>query len=99
MKRDRETNVPSGNTKYILSRRDLVKRGAWALAATAIPGGVNLAAQEISPMMQKLSTYMSEARNNALPDKVQEETTDHILDTFAAVISGSVPPPGRMVRR
>jgi 2-methylcitrate dehydratase PrpD len=96
MKRDREVNVPSGNAKYNLTRRDLVKRGAWALAATAISGSVNLAAQDISPMMQKLSTYMSEARNNALPDKALQETKHHILDTFAAMISGSELPPGRM---
>jgi 2-methylcitrate dehydratase PrpD len=96
MKRDHETNLPSGNTQHNLTRRDLVKRGAWTLAAMAIPGSVNLAAQDISPMMQKLSLYMSEARNNALPDKALQETKHHILDTFAAMISGSELPPGRM---
>jgi 2-methylcitrate dehydratase PrpD len=96
MKRDHEMNLPSGNTQHNLTRRDLVKRGAWTLAAMAIPGSVNLAAQDISPMMQKLSLYMSEARNNALPDKALQETKHHILDTFAAMISGSELPPGRM---
>jgi 2-methylcitrate dehydratase PrpD len=99
MKRDRELHLPSGSPKHNLTRRDLVKRGAWALAATAIGGSVNLAAQEISPMMQKLSTYMSEARNNALPDKALQETKHHILDTFAAMISGSELPPGRMAMK
>ena len=96
MKRDRETNLLSATGKNNLTRRDLVKRGAWALAAVAIPSGVKLSAQDISPMMQKLSTYMSEARNKALPDKVLQETKHHILDTFAAMISGSELPPGRM---
>ena len=99
MKRNREVNLPFENIKHNLTRRDLVKRGAWALAAAAVPGGINLAAQDISPMMQKLSTYMSEARNNALPDKVLQETKHHILDTFAAMISGSELPPGRMAMK
>ncbi|HEX3371568.1 MAG TPA: MmgE/PrpD family protein [Candidatus Acidoferrales bacterium] len=99
MKRDRETIPPSGNTKYNLTRRDLVTRGAWALAAVAIPGGAKLAAQDISPMMQKLSTYMSGARDIALPDKALQETKHHILDTFAAMISGSELPPGKMAMK
>src|SRR5450631_4401614 len=96
MRRDRDLNLPSGNRKKNLTRRDLVKRGAWVLAATVIPCGMKLAAEDVSPMMLKLSTYMSEARNNALPDKVLQETKHHILDTFAAMISGSGLPPGRM---
>lgn len=83
-----------------LTRRDLVKRSAWALAIAAFPGAARLAADDaaagISPMMLKLSTYMSEARNSPLPDKVLQETKHHILDTFAAMISGSELPPGRM---
>src|ERR1700730_13126642 len=97
MRRDRNANLPVGNNKKNLTRRDLVKRGAWVLAATAIPSAVKLAtAEDISPMMLKLSTYMNEARNAALPDKVLQETKHHILDTFAAMISGSELPPGKM---
>jgi len=88
------------NTGMNLSRRDLVQRAAWVLAAAAIPGGAQLAAEDsslsISPMMLKLSTYMSEARNAPLPEKVLQETQHHILDTFAAMISGSELPPGRV---
>ena len=100
MGRDRGANFPAENIATNLTRRDLVQRAAWVLAAAAIPGGAQLAAQDaganISPMMLRLSTYMSEARNNALPDKVLQETKHHILDTFAAMISGSELPPGRM---
>jgi len=100
MGRDRGANLPIGNIGTNLTRRDLVQRAAWVLAAAAIPGGAQLAAQDasasISPMMLKLSAYMSEARNNALPEKVLQETKHHILDTFAAMISGSELPPGRM---
>jgi len=45
--------------------------------------------------MEKLSTYIAEARNRALPDLVVEETKHHILDTIAAMVSGSELPPGR----
>ena len=96
MRRDRDAQTPLGNIKMNLTRRDLMQRAAWALAAAALPGGVDLAAEDISPMMLKLSAYMSEARNSALPEKVLQETKHHILDTFAAMISGSELPPGRM---
>jgi len=86
----------SGKTESDLSRRDLMQRAAWVLAATALPGSVNLSAEDISPAMLKLSAYMSEARNAELPEKVIEETKHHILDTFAAMISGSELPPGLM---
>jgi 2-methylcitrate dehydratase PrpD len=46
-------------------------------------------------MMETLSVYMSEAANRALPDEAAEKTKQHILDTLAAMISGSELPPGR----
>ncbi len=45
--------------------------------------------------MAKLSLYMSEAAGRALPDEVTEKAKQHILDTFAAMISGSELAPGR----
>ena len=45
--------------------------------------------------MAALSKYMSEARDRALPDAVIEEAKHHILDTFAAMVSGSELLPGR----
>jgi len=45
--------------------------------------------------MDKLSRYMSEARERALPDEVVEKAKHHILDTLAAMISGSEIRPGR----
>jgi 2-methylcitrate dehydratase PrpD len=44
--------------------------------------------------MTRLSTYMSEAASHALPDDVIEKTKHHVLDTFAAMISGADLPPG-----
>ena len=46
--------------------------------------------------METLSAYMAEARNHALPDNVLLETKHHILDTIAAMVSGSELPPGRV---
>jgi 2-methylcitrate dehydratase PrpD len=46
--------------------------------------------------MEKLSAYMAEARNRALPDNALQDTKHHILDTIAAMVSGSELPPGRM---
>src|SRR5579875_775216 len=51
--------------------------------------------QGISPVMEKLSAYMSEAGNRTLPDEVMEKAKEHILDTFAAMVSGSHLPPAR----
>jgi 2-methylcitrate dehydratase PrpD len=104
MKHKQDVNGRAGAGEKNITRRDLMQRAAWAVAATTLPWGAKLAAQDgspsvvanISPMMLKLSTYMSEARNSALPVKVLQETKHHILDTFAAMISGSELPPGQM---
>lgn len=45
--------------------------------------------------MTKLSSYMSEAGERALPEEALEHTKRHILDTFAAMVSGSDLAPGR----
>ena len=62
--------------------------------AKAAAEGATHAADAISPTMARLSAYMSEAGGRALPDEVVEKTKQHILDTFAAIISGSELPPG-----
>jgi 2-methylcitrate dehydratase PrpD len=56
-------------------------------------------AQTAGPVIIRLSTYMSEAKGTALPADVVEQTKRHILDTFAAMISGSELPPGRAALR
>src|SRR5580693_5629331 len=57
------------------------------------------AAEPASQAMTTLSTYMSEAWNRQLPNDVIEKAKHHILDTFAAMISGSELPPGRAAIR
>src|SRR5229473_3244174 len=90
----RETWAPG------LTRRRWMQRAALISAGIALPRIAWAAAQDvspaISPVMEKLSAYMAEARNRSLPDNVVQETKHHILDTIAAMVSGSELPPGRM---
>ena len=48
----------------------------------------------ISPATKRLSEYMAKAGKKKLPAKVVEKTKHHILDTLAAIISGSRLLPG-----
>jgi 2-methylcitrate dehydratase PrpD len=48
----------------------------------------------VSEPTKTLSTYMAGALKKKLPDKVAEKTKHHILDTLAAIISGSRLVPG-----
>jgi 2-methylcitrate dehydratase PrpD len=73
-----------------------MQSSAWIAAAAALPRFAFATTQDIGPVMEKLSAYMADARNRALPDNVLLETKHHILDTFAAMVSGSELPPGRV---
>jgi 2-methylcitrate dehydratase PrpD len=101
-------NLAGDNFKELNARRPLTRRGLFemtglAIAAAALPPGVALArysahlgaAQDVSSIMEKLSAYMSAAAARAIPDEVIEKTKQHVLDTLAAMISGSRLPPGR----
>jgi 2-methylcitrate dehydratase PrpD len=99
---DKDKAAGSGGT--ILTRRSLLELAGLAFATSAIPPGVvaanaaasqDVATQGASPVMDKLSKYMSEAGERALPDEVVEKAKHHILDTLAAMISGSEIRPGR----
>src|SRR5687767_2170105 len=48
----------------------------------------------ISPLIQQLSAYIATALHNPLPDIVTARAKIHIVDTFAAMISGSRLLPG-----
>src|SRR5713226_7783860 len=93
MRDEIDEGSPSGIS--VLTRRDLLQRAAWIIAASGFPSAGRLYAQDVSPVMTKLSTYMSEARDRELPDEVVEKAKHHILDTLAAMVSGSALPPGR----
>ena len=97
------TDEPAGSGGAVLTRRDLLELAGLAFATTAIPpvaafaeavGSQDEAALGVSPVMDKLSRYMSEACERALPDDVLEKAKHHIVDTLAAMISGSEIRPG-----
>lgn len=48
----------------------------------------------ISPIMHQVATYIAQAPKKALPAKVAEKTKHHVLDTLAAMVSGSRLLPG-----
>jgi 2-methylcitrate dehydratase PrpD len=50
---------------------------------------------EISPVMHELATYIARASKKPLPKPVVEKTKHHVVDTLAAMVSGSRLPPGR----
>ena len=49
---------------------------------------------EISPVMHELATYIARAGKKPLPRPVAEKTKHHVLDTIAAMVSGSKLLPG-----
>jgi 2-methylcitrate dehydratase PrpD len=104
MEDDRNKCGPAENGRAILSRRSLLELAGLAVATAALPPVAVMAkaspsrdmtGQGVSPVMDKLSAYMSEASGRELPDEVTEKTKQHILDTMAAMISGSELTPGR----
>ena len=50
----------------------------------------------VSPLMRQFAGYIAKAAGKALPATVVEATKHHVLDTLAAMVSGSKLPPGRM---
>src|ERR1700746_2875618 len=80
-------------------RRRVLKQAGVALMAAACRPLWSFAADQISPPTARLSAYMADARNRALPEDVVEKTKQHVLDTFAAMLSGSELVPGRAAIR
>jgi len=87
------------------TRRSLLELAGFAIAAAAFPSpasGYQSPAKQASAspagnssVMNTLSNYMSEAAERKLPDEVTEKTKHHVLDTLAAMISGSKLLPGQ----
>lgn len=85
------------------------RHGLKALAAlAAFPALQRLASAQSASAAQagadadvtgRLARYMVSARDRALPEAVLAETRNHILDTFAAMVSGSRMRPGTMASR
>jgi 2-methylcitrate dehydratase PrpD len=87
-----------------ISRRSLLEFAGLAIATAAFPSGAagvprrssqSKSPQVIGSVMETLSAYMSEAAKHPLPEEVAEKSKHHILDTLAAMISGSNLLPGQ----
>ena len=73
---------------------------ALPLAARAqAPGRRPAQAAAAGPVMNTLAGYMAAARTRALPEEVVEPAKYHLIDTLAAMISGSELPPGQAAQR
>ncbi len=97
MRSDREESGIAPRSGAKLSRRSVLIQAGCAMVAAACRPWPGLAADTdtVSPVMAKLSVYMSEARERALPEAVAEAVKQHVLDTVAAMVSGAELPPGR----
>src|SRR5437016_6300065 len=89
MGHDGRQDERTGSGAAILTRRSLLELAGLAFATRAIPPVTAFAETD------KLSRYMSEARERVLPEDVAEKAKHHVLDTLAAMISGSEIRPGR----
>ncbi len=68
---------------------------AWAASPQA-ESGAKREAPESKEVMAKLSTYIVEAGNRSLPENVSQKAKHHVLDTLAAMVSGSRLKPGSL---
>jgi 2-methylcitrate dehydratase PrpD len=83
-----------------MNRRSILRIFAMTVMGVALPRA-RVVAQTAGPgpVMSALSAYMSGAAGRALPAEVMEHAKHHILDTLAAMISGSELPPGQAALR
>jgi 2-methylcitrate dehydratase PrpD len=77
------------------SRRDALKAAGAVVAGAALPLRSPAAAGP-GPLITQLSDYMAEAASRTLPEEAAEQTKHHILDTLAAMVSGTQLPPGQV---
>src|SRR6266404_3836433 len=83
------------------SRRTFLGMTASAMALNLPPIRALAQGSESVPgrVMSALSAYISAARTRALPEEVIEQAKYHLLDSLAAMISGSELPPGQAAQR
>ena len=79
--------------------RRAVLQSAAAFIATMLVRPTRLIAAtspRVGPVMDRLSTYMSQAATRPLPADVAAKATYHVVDTIAAMVSGTELLPGRI---
>jgi 2-methylcitrate dehydratase PrpD len=77
-----------------MKRRQFLTHSSYLIAGTSVPMMHLFAKEAISPEMEFLSNYMSQAFSKKLPEEILEQAKFHILDTFSAILSGSELAPG-----
>jgi 2-methylcitrate dehydratase PrpD len=78
------------------ARRRLLQAAGATAACCFLPTGRSFAADDLTG---RLAAYMVAARDRALPDRVLLDAKHRILDTVAAMVSGSALRPGVMAIR
>ena len=82
------------------SRRSVLRLAVMTAVASGIsPRRVFAQGSGPARVMNALSAYMGAAPTRALPEDVTEHAKHHLLDTIAAMISGSELPPGQAAQR
>jgi 2-methylcitrate dehydratase PrpD len=83
-----------------MKRRDVLELMATGVIGfTTAPLRAFAQASAVAPQMTALSEYMSASRQRSLPADVVEHAKHHLLDTLAAMISGSRLAPGAAAQR
>jgi 2-methylcitrate dehydratase PrpD len=72
--------------------------GTFVAGASLVPAARSRA-QTVGSVMATLSDYMAAARERPLPSEVIEHAKHHVLDTIAAMVSGSELLPGHAALR
>ena len=80
-----------------MTRRAVLQSAAAVIATVlARPTRALASMRAIGPVMDRLSTYMSKAPTAPLPTEVAAKASYHVLDTLAAMVSGTELLPGRI---
>jgi 2-methylcitrate dehydratase PrpD len=82
--------------RLVLTRRRLLQAAGATVVSCLVPAGRSFAANDLTG---RLAVYMVASRDHALPDRVVLDAKHRILDTVAAMVSGSALRPGTMATR
>ena len=82
--------------RLLLTRRRWLQAAGTTVASCFLPAGRSFAADDLTG---RLAAYMVASRDHALPDRVLLDAKHRILDTVAAMVSGSALPPGIIATR
>jgi 2-methylcitrate dehydratase PrpD len=82
-----------------MNRRQVLGMAAASAATLGLPARTFAQTPGPGPIMAALSAHMSAAATRALPAEITEHAKCHLLDTLAAIISGSELPPGQAAQR